>query len=103
MSDYVFEPAGDHILVLDSPSAATIGGIQMPDNVKEQEMVAGRVIFIGPEVHQSYTHIQDQVFYGPYAGKTIIVDGVQFRLIREGQIEGYVRLKNDRGTETPNS
>lgn len=103
MSDYVFEPAGDHILVLDSLSAATIGGIQMPDNVKEQEMVAGRVIFIGPKVDQGYTHVQDQVFYGPYAGKTIIVDGVQFRLIREGQIEGYVRLKNDRGTETPNS
>ena len=29
--------------------------------------------------------------YGPYAGKTVVLEGVEFRLLREGQIEGYIR------------
>jgi chaperonin GroES len=89
---YFVEPAGDHILVADIARETTIDGIVLPDNVREQEMLFGLVIFIGPAV-SSATKVQDRVLYGPYAGKNIVVDGVQFRIVREGQIEGYIRKK----------
>ena len=89
---YFVEPAGDHILVADIARETTIDGIVLPDNVREQEMLFGLVIFIGPAVSPA-TKVQDRVLYGPYAGKNIVVDGVQFRIVREGQIEGYIRQK----------
>ena len=89
---YFVEPAGDHILVADISRETTIDGIVLPDNMREQEMIFGLVIFVGPAVSAA-TRVQDKVLYGPYAGKNIVVDGVQFRLVREGQIEGYIRQK----------
>jgi chaperonin GroES len=89
---YFVEPAGDHILVADIARETTIDGIVLPDNMREQEMIFGLVIFTGPAVSPA-TKVQDRVLYGPYAGKNIVVDGVQFRIVREGQIEGYIRQK----------
>jgi chaperonin GroES len=93
MSDSHFvEPASDRIIVADIQRETTIDGIVMPDNMREQEMIFGLVIFVGPSV-SAFTKVQDTVMYGPYAGKNIVVDGVQFRIVREGQIEGYIRQK----------
>ena len=85
----MIEPANDHVLVADAPRETTISGISMPDNVKQQEMVFGIVVSIGPDV--LHTRPEDQIFYGPYAGKSIVINGIEFRLLREGQIEGYLR------------
>jgi co-chaperonin GroES (HSP10) len=90
MAKNVLEPAGEFVLVLDVPVGTTIDGIELPDNVRAQEMIYGRVVFTGPAV-SPYTHIEDIVCYGPYAGKTIVFEGVQFRILKEGQIELYVR------------
>ena len=89
MSKSYLEPAGDHIIVADTPRDKTIDGIELPDNIKNQEMLFGLVIFVGPEAGR--THPQDTVCFGPYAGKNIILDGVEFRIMRQGQIEAYVR------------
>ena len=86
----ILEPAGDHIIVIDLPHETVIDGIEMPDNVRQQEMVYGTVIFVGP-LAQERTKPHDRLVYGPYAGKTIVLGGVQFRSIREGHIEAYVR------------
>jgi co-chaperonin GroES (HSP10) len=85
MSKSYLEPASDHVIVVDSPRETTIDGISLPDNMKQQEMVFGTVIFVGPDA--SKTMIEDRVCYGPYAGKTVVIDGVEFRIIRQGQIE----------------
>jgi chaperonin GroES len=90
VSKKVLEPAGDYIIVLDGASETTIDGIELPGNTREKEMLSGLVVFVGPDA-QSCTKPQDQVLYGPYAGKTVIMNGVQFRLLRQGQIEAYVR------------
>jgi len=63
--------------------------------VRQMEMVYGTVIFAGPLA--AATQPKDQVCYGPYAGKTVIMDGMQFRLLREEQIEAYLREKTDEG------
>jgi len=89
MSKNFIEPANDHLLVVDSPRETTLDGITLPDNVRQQEMVFGTVVFVGPLANA--TKPEDIACYGPYAGKTVVLDGVEFRLIREGQIEAYVR------------
>jgi co-chaperonin GroES (HSP10) len=89
MSNTYFDPATDHVLVAELPRETVIDGITMPDNEKQQEMVYGSVVFAGPEAPK--TNPGDTIAYGPYAGKHIIVNGMQFRLLREGQIEGYLR------------
>ena len=86
----VLDPASDRILVIDNPRETTIDGITLPDNIKQQEMVYGTVIFVGPFAQET-TKPKDIVCYGPYAGKPVVLDGVEFRLIREGHIESYVR------------
>jgi co-chaperonin GroES (HSP10) len=83
------EPAGDYIIVVDIPHDTSIDGITMPENTKQQEMVYGTVIFVGPLVKS--TDPEDQVCYGPYAGKLMVIEGTQFRILREGQIEFYLR------------
>ena len=83
-------PANDRVLVADSPRTTTIDGIELPENVRQQEMVFGTVIYVGPLMVQG-TKPKDIVCYGPYAGKTVVIEGIELRLLREGQIEGYVR------------
>jgi len=89
MSKTVLQPASDHILAVDNPRETTIDGISLPDNVRQQEMVFGTVVFIGPDVDS--TSVRDRICYGPYAGKTVVIDGIEFRLLKEEQIEGYIR------------
>lgn len=89
MSKTYFDPATDHVLIVELTGDVIIDGITLPDNEKQQEMHYGSVVFAGPDAHR--TNPADHVAFGPYAGKHIIVDGMQFRLLREGQIEGYLR------------
>lgn len=89
MSKSFLEPAGDHVLVIDNVRETTIDGITLPDNQKQQEMVFGLVVFVGPQVLVAKP--EDRVCYGPYAGKGVVMEGVEFRILREGQIEAYIR------------
>ena len=89
MSKTFIDPATDHVIVVDGARETLIGDITMPDNEKQQEMVVGSVVFVGPDALR--THPADTVIYGPYAGKNIVVNGMEFRLMRQGQIEGYIR------------
>jgi co-chaperonin GroES (HSP10) len=89
MAKKMVEPAGDHVIVIDVPRETTIDGISLPENEKQQEMLFGRVVFAG--FLALNTAPEDLVMYGPYAGKFAIIDGVQFRIMKEGQIEAYLR------------
>lgn len=103
MGDTFLEMAGDYVLVMDSPRDVTLDGITLPDNVRQQDMVFGLVIAVGEKMAKAKP--EDRVCYGPYAGKTVALDGIEFRILREGQIEAFVRTKkkaqdNDGSTET---
>lgn len=95
MSKTYIEPASDFVLVIDNPQETTITGIALPDNVRQQEMVYGFVVEPGPLA--TLTKSKDRVMFGPYAGKTIVLEGVEFRLLRQGQIEAYLRTRDDNG------
>jgi chaperonin GroES len=87
------EPATDHVVVAEGLQETIIDGITMPDNARQQEMKSGTVVFVGPGCSE-FTKPLDVVLYGPYAGKNIVIDGSEFRLLREGQIELYLRKSN---------
>lgn len=89
MSKHYLEPASDYVLVVDTPQENVIGDIQLPDNQRQQEMCFGTVVAAGPLA--TATKPEDQICYGPYAGKGVIMTGLEFRLLREGQIEAYIR------------
>jgi co-chaperonin GroES (HSP10) len=91
---YVIEPAGDFVMVVDKPRDTFIDGIAMPENVMQKEMVFGVIVFVGPKTVDERTKPEMQVCYGPYAGKNVVMEGIEFRLLREGQIEGYLRKKS---------
>jgi co-chaperonin GroES (HSP10) len=93
------EPANDYVMVVDSDRTTIIGDISLPDNVKQLEMFFGVVVAIGPHVTKN-TNLEDRVCYGPYAGKTVVVGGFEFRILKEAQIEGYVR-EGKTGNERP--
>ena len=88
MAKTKLEPMGDYLLIADMPRTTTIDGIDLPENVRQQEMCFGYVIAVGPACLS--VKEQNRVCYGPYAGKSVIIEGVEFRLLREGQIEGRV-------------
>jgi co-chaperonin GroES (HSP10) len=90
------EPASDFVLVIDNKQETTISGISLPDNIRQQEMIYGIVVEPGPLA--TLTKSQDRVMYGPYAGKTVVLEGIEFRLLKQGQIEAYLRVRNDDGT-----
>ena len=92
----ILEPANDLVLVKDAPREVEMDGISLPDNMRQQEMVFGIVVFKGPLVSAA-TEPGNTVCYGPYAGKTVLVEGVEFRLLREGQIEAYIRTYDEIG------
>ena len=84
------EPAGDHVLVIDKAQKQILDGIELPDNVRQLDMVYGYVVAVGP-LACPRVKPEETVCYGPYAGKLVALEGVQFRIIREGQIEAWIR------------
>lgn len=93
MSKFIIVPANDYVIAVDHPKNVVIDGIEMPDNVRQQEMVFGTVVYVGPQVSPD-TKPEDQICYGPWAGKLAVLNGTLFRILREGQIELYLRKTN---------
>ena len=89
MPNHYLEPANDHVLVVDMPQETTLDGIDLPPNERQKDMLLGTVIYSGPLATE--TKPEDRIYYGPYAGKIIIFEGIAFRILRQGQIELYVR------------
>lgn len=90
MANKTLEPSGDYVLVIDGSNEVVVDGITLPENVRQKEMVFGTVVFVGPDARDR-TKPEDQIYYGPYAGKSVVLNGIEFRSMRQGQIEGYVR------------
>lgn len=83
-------PLGDHVLVIDKPQETTIDGIELPGNTKQQDMVFGMVVAVGTNATANVNQ-RDIIVYGPYAGKTIVIGGTEFRILKCGAIEGKLR------------
>ncbi|MDR0390435.1 MAG: co-chaperone GroES [Planctomycetaceae bacterium] len=87
------KPLDDRIVV--EPLAAeekTAGGLYLPDTAKEKPQ-RGTVIAIGPgkmldngnRVPLSVT-VGDEVIYGKYSGSDIEIDGIEIKILKEGDV-----------------
>lgn len=80
-----FIPSGDRVLVSVIEQERMLEGVLLPDSAKE-DMQAGLVVAVG----ESKFKPGDRVLFGPWAGKHIQLEGVPFRVMREGEIDGKV-------------
>ena len=87
------QPGGDRVLVIDKEQKNILGDMELPDNVRQLDMVYGYVIAVGP-LSAPRVKPEETVCYGPYAGKLVNLEGVQFRILREGQIEAWIRQRS---------
>ena len=70
----------------------TSGGIYIPDNAKEKPQ-KGEVVAVGPgKSSDKGQRIEmtlkkgDKVLYGKYAGTEVTIDGVEYLIVREGDV-----------------
>lgn len=88
----VIEPLLDYVLVVDKPRDVVIDGIALPDVIRQQEMCYGYVVAVGRMCKQDIAP-ENTVCYGPYAGKTLVIDGVEFRLLKEPEVAARIVKK----------
>jgi len=93
-----FVPGSDRVLITVVEQDKMLDGILLPDSSKE-DMQAGVILAIGPPsnwflrilsrfVQITFYKEKDQVLFGPHAGMNIQIEGVPFRVMREGEIMG---------------
>lgn len=82
-------PVGDRVAVV--PVKERRGKesvIELPDSVKERMPIWGKVKFVGPDVKSLKKG--DTVIFTMYVGMEIEIDGREYRLIREEEIQTAV-------------
>lgn len=89
------EPAGDFVLVVDHQESSSLEGIDLPDNVRQKEMLFGTIVAVGPKVEDTRAVPHAVIAYGPYAGMTLALNGMELRELREGQIAAYIVDDNE--------
>ena len=86
-------PLDDRVVVepLDAEEM-TAGGIVLPDSAKEKPQ-RGKVVAVGPgrlldsgERCSVSVGVGDEVLFGKYGGTDIEVEGVEIKILREGDI-----------------
>ena len=91
------KPLEDRVVV--KPNEAedvTAGGIVLPDAAKEKPLM-GKVVATGPgklldSGNRGEMSVKkgDTVLYGKYGGSDVEIDGIDYKILREGEILGVV-------------
>ncbi len=82
------KPLSDRVLILPNPAEEkTAGGLYIPDTAKEKPL-AGKVVAVGPGTKEVTMEVKegDEVLYGKYSGQEIQIDGVEYLIMRQGDI-----------------
>lgn len=90
------KPLGDRVVIKNLEAQETTkGGIILTNSAKEKPVIA-EVVAVGPggnvdgkEVTM-YVNVGDKVVYSKYAGTEIKLDGVEYIIIRQGEILAVV-------------
>jgi co-chaperonin GroES (HSP10) len=84
-----FKPMGDGVLIAPViPPKETISPAGIVTTVNTPELpTRGDIVITGEEV--KYTTKGDTVLFGIHAGKDVEVDGVVYKLIKEGNLDGF--------------
>jgi len=82
------KPLSDRVLILPNPAEEkTAGGLYIPDTAKEKPL-AGKVVAVGPGTKEVKMEVKegDEVLYGKYSGQELTIDGVEYLIMRQGDI-----------------
>ena len=82
------KPLSDRVLVLPNPAEEkTVGGLYIPDTAKEKPL-SGKVVAVGPGTKDVTMEVKegDTVLYGKYAGQELVVDGVEYLMMRQSDL-----------------
>lgn len=85
-----FKPNGNRVLVLvDEAEGKSKGGIIIPDSVKEKPR-QGTIVAIGTgtEKEPMLSEVGDRIIFGKYSGNEIIVDGIEYSIMRQDDLIG---------------
>lgn len=80
-----FIPGTGRLLVKVIEQDKILDGIILPDSSKD-DMLAGVVLSVGPEVTQWQT--EDRILFGPWAGMQVQIEGVPLRVLKDGEVIG---------------
>ena len=81
------QPLADRVLVLPAPAEEKVGGIIIPDTVKEKPL-RGRIVAAGNGTKDEEMLLKegDEVLYGKYAGTELELDGEKFLIMRQSDV-----------------
>src|SRR5580692_11924601 len=98
-----FRPLHDRIVVtrIDA-EAKTAGGIIIPDTAKEKPS-QGKIIAVGPGGRDESGKLipidlqpGDRVLFGKWSGTEVKIDGVEYLIMKEGDIMGVIEQTSTR-------
>jgi chaperonin GroES len=82
------KPLGDRVVaVREKPEGKTASGLYLPDNAKEQQIVA-KIVAIGPNVKT--VKKDDKILYKEYSTSEIKIDGKEYVIVHEEDILGTI-------------
>ena len=82
------KPLSDRVLVLPNPAEEkTAGGLFIPDTAKEKPLM-GKVVAVGPGTADVKMEVKegDTVLYGKYAVTDLIIEGVDYLIMKQSDI-----------------
>lgn len=98
-----FRPLHDRVVVRRIIPHQSIGGIIIPDTVKEKPM-EGEVIAAGPGARDEAGVVRaldvkdgDMVLFGKWSGTEVMLDGEELIIVREGDLMGVIDGENSLG------
>ena len=92
MSEINIKPLADRVLVKPLPAEKmTASGLIIPDSAKEKQQ-KGTVMAIGNGLKDEPMTVKvgDTVLFGKYAGTELVVDGIEYLIMRESDILAIV-------------
>jgi chaperonin GroES len=92
MSKVNIKPLADRVLVqAEAAEETTASGIIIPDTAKEKPM-RGKIIAVGSGTKKQPMTVKagDTVLYGKYAGTEIVVNDIEYLIMRESDIFAIV-------------
>ena len=81
------KPLADRVLVLPAPAEQKVGGIIIPDTVKEKPQ-RGKVVAVGQGTKDDPMELKegDEVLYGKYAGTEIENNSEKYLMMRQSDV-----------------
>jgi len=88
-----FKPMGDQVLILPDPAEKMKGQIHLPDSsirnpFRGTVMTFGDGDKISPAYDKMVVEKGDRVVYGEYSGTPLVIEGVSYTLMRQGDLLG---------------